>query len=1408
MSRLGAVLRVSLLAALPLWIGSPEVWAAGTPGLPNIAIDSSGNFYVASTSPTAHLMVNQYGPTGTPGFALDLGTGTRLDAITTDLYGAIYVAYTVMGGGGTLKVSKYNSNGTLAYATVDFGATNRLEGIMTDGAGQLYVAWTSDISNLFVNKYESGGNRVYVLDEGVGSQLNGMAVDSGDNLYACLTNSSANLILTRYNATGTQTYAQGLGVGGQFNALFPDGGGNVFVSWVSAAAHLLVEKYNIAGGQTFSVDLGASSRQNAMTVDISNNVYVAWTSVSDHLFVNKYSSGGALSASIDQGVASQASFLAVDPILNYFISYVSSTGHLIINKYNSSNVAATPVDLGAGTQLNSMFADVGGALYTLITSTNGHLMAKRYDSSANLTYTVDLGAGSQLNGATVDGSSNLYLEYTSSAGHLLAGKYTFTGVSTYTADLGVGTRSSGAPTNVNGNLVDPGGNVYLTSTDSGGNQTVTKYNPGGGILHSRAGTAYSKALTAVDDFGNSYIASLNSNLVLEKRNAAGTTVYSISLGAGGQPLALSVDPAGDAYIGWADAGGTVTFTKYDPAGAVGYTLALGTGTTLSAVSVDAAGFAYIGSTTAGGVASLKKIDPAGGTGYSLSLGASSQVAALLIDSGGNAFLGYYDNLGTLNFNKYNAHGDAVYSVFPGTGSRVAGLAADTAGMLYLAYIDSFGTLQFIKRDAGGAPIFTFSLGNGYYVSGLSVDSAGNAYLGYTDASSVLHVNKYESGGSVLYGMSLGVGTRLGFLSSDSAGNAYAAYTDSAGVLTFAKYNAAGGVAFTAGLGSGSQLMAAASDSAGNSYVGYANSGDALFFTRYNAAGGVVYTLPLGTGSRLALTGASLRTRNTPDAAQVAAGGSIGFTLGTTNSAVAGGPLAMGVTLGDALPAGLGINWSISPAYTGQGRCAITGPVGNQVIRCDLGGLMPQATMTVHVTSATNGSSCGNYINYATSTATNGTLTQLGASVAVCGTGLSITKTHTGNFTQGQTGATYTLTVSNAVGAVATSGTVTVTETVPSGLTLVSMAGTGWTCGGITCTRNDALAAGQSYPSITVTVNVAVNATSPQVNTAAVSGGGGGVVGTTDSTVITSLGCSYVVTPLFAAIPSGGGTGNISVTAPAGCAWTATGGTSWLTITSGSAGSGNGTVGYSGVPNSTVFLRAVNLSVAGQSVNISQQPPVATNTEAFVRQLYLDILNRPAETTGLNTWVGWIDTGVFTRAQVAAQFFQSPEFALSGSYITKLYLAIFLRDPDYGGWNGWFAYLRAGHSQTEILNQFLGSQEFQQRYGSLDNTAFVTLVYNNVLKRAPDTAGLNQWVAWLNSGAYTRADVMNGFITSQEFEIRIRNRVYANMLYIAFLRRVGETAGLDGWTNWLADGTFTLDQEVSGFITSQEYLLRF
>ena len=87
--------------------------------------------------------------------------------------------------------------------------------------------------------------------------------------------------------------------------------------------------------------------------------------------------------------------------------------------------------------------------------------------------------------------------------------------------------------------------------------------------------------------------------------------------------------------------------------------------------------------------------------------------------------------------------------------------------------------------------------------------------------------------------------------------------------------------------------------------------------------------------------------------------------------------------------------------------------------------------------------------------------------------LTISKTHVGNFAQGQVGASYTATVANSgTAAKASASPVTVTDVPPSGLTVTAMSGSGWTCTAPSCTRTDVLAAAASYPPITITVTVA------------------------------------------------------------------------------------------------------------------------------------------------------------------------------------------------------------------------------------------------------------------------------------------------------------------------------------------------
>lgn len=160
-----------------------------------------------------------------------------------------------------------------------------------------------------------------------------------------------------------------------------------------------------------------------------------------------------------------------------------------------------------------------------------------------------------------------------------------------------------------------------------------------------------------------------------------------------------------------------------------------------------------------------------------------------------------------------------------------------------------------------------------------------------------------------------------------------------------------------------------------------------------------------------------------------------------------------------------------------------------------GGVVP-ANQSCVVKVQVVGTSAGVSTNHTGPVTSDNALVGADASAVLTVTGgvaapdLMLTKSHAGNFSQGQTGATYTLIATNS-GAAPTAGAVSVVDTLPGALTATDMSGPGWTCDLQTtsCTRSDQLAPGTSYPAITLTVDVASMAPAGVTNTATVSGGG-------------------------------------------------------------------------------------------------------------------------------------------------------------------------------------------------------------------------------------------------------------------------------------------------------------------------------
>ena len=209
---------------------------------------------------------------------------------------------------------------------------------------------------------------------------------------------------------------------------------------------------------------------------------------------------------------------------------------------------------------------------------------------------------------------------------------------------------------------------------------------------------------------------------------------------------------------------------------------------------------------------------------------------------------------------------------------------------------------------------------------------------------------------------------------------------------------------------------------------------------------------------------------------------------------------------------------------------------------------------------------------------------------------------------------------------------------------------------------------------------------------------------------------------------------------------------------------------------------------------------------FAMQQYRDFLAREGDAGGIDFWRGQIASGAQSRLQVTSQFFASQEFQSAIAPVTRLYFAYFLRIPDYGGLTFWIQQYKAGVPLERISDAFAQSAEFTGRYGTLGNAAFVDLVYRNVLGRAPDAGGLAFWTGNLDTAAITRGGMMIGFSESAEYRALIDSEVFVTMMYAGMLRRAPDQAGFDFWVAQRDAGGG--DALIAGFLQSPEYRARF
>jgi hypothetical protein len=288
-----------------------------------------------------------------------------------------------------------------------------------------------------------------------------------------------------------------------------------------------------------------------------------------------------------------------------------------------------------------------------------------------------------------------------------------------------------------------------------------------------------------------------------------------------------------------------------------------------------------------------------------------------------------------------------------------------------------------------------------------------------------------------------------------------------------------------------------------------------------------------------------------------------------------------------------------------------------------------------------------------------------------------------------------------------------------------------------------------------------------------------------SVVITGRPVTFTATVSVAAPGQGTPTGSVSFfdgTSLLGSA-TLSGNTAVLT-TSFTAGIHTITATYGGSAN-------FNLSTAVTPVIVN----VGTLNQAFVAQVYMDLLHRPVDATGLMTWTAKIDAGT-SRTTVVSMIESTQEYR--NVEVNSLYLKYLRRNADQMGLANSTSMLANGGTVEQVASILIGSTEYFNKFGGGTNDGWLNAVSQDVLGHPFNSTDRSAFLLLLQQ--FTPRDKIALIVLrGNEAETDL-----ISTYYTLYLHRAADAAGVAGWVNAVLNGGLRQEDVIARIVGSDEY----